>query len=57
MEPILTEEQQKELDVYMKEIRRKEEIRKGKSVPFNVGMEGAGWGSGHGNASSKLGIK
>jgi Pyruvate/2-oxoacid:ferredoxin oxidoreductase gamma subunit len=57
MEDDLTDEQKKDMDVYLKEIEKKDAIRKGKSVIFNTGMTGAGWGSGHGNASSKLGVK
>ncbi len=57
MEEILTDEQKKEMDVYMKELEKKEELRKGKSVSSNLGMEGSGFGSGHGNASSKLGVQ
>jgi hypothetical protein len=48
MEEVLTDEQKKEMDVYMKELEKKEAIRKGKSVSFNIGMEGAGFGTGQG---------
>jgi len=51
MEEVLTEEQKKEIDVYMKELEKKEALRKGKSVKFNVGMEGAGFGTGQGGGN------
>jgi hypothetical protein len=50
MEEILTDEQKKEMDVYMKELEKKEELRKGKSVFSNLGMEGEGWGTGRGGS-------
>ena len=56
-EDVLNDEQKIVLDVYMKEIERKEAIRKGKSVFSNLGMEGSGFGTGHGNASHLVGIK
>ena len=51
MEEILTDEQKKEMDVYMKELEKKEELRKGKSVFSNLGMEGSGFGTGQGGGN------